>query len=680
MNYSWLGSVLVAQIGDPRGASELRELGLDLARSDRSGLSRSNRGGWHSRYLYEPGQEGTSQPLLELKRGLEGPVWEFLSKSGRSSKADSGAKLERSSRRLRVTALWANVHWPGDYNVEHQHAEEGSTGEEVPTISGVYYAAAGSQGHQDWARLQFPREAVEKDDGQRVEMFVNPEPGTVVLFPAVAPHEVAPLKSQTAVAGAEDALKERSDGVARVSFSFNLLTRELAAPLDAAASTGDLAEVTSLLLAGSDVHAVEASGFSALHHAAEAGHAAVVSALLLSGAEPYLATPGKSLPVHLAAAAGHAAVVEMLLSKVPGLVSTAGGVQGATLLHTAAVYGDTELMAKLLALRAVIQARQSDGSQPLHCAALNGHVQAVELLLAAGALAASSDHSGLQPLHEAARGGLLPVADALLAARADPLAVDSEGRPPLYWAAQGGHVELLDRLAAAGASLRIAEASPGVAGAGGRGEAMANYLAAALVGSGGDPQVKPSELAPLHAAAAAGHAKAAEWLLARGADARIAATSSLMQPIHLAALHGHVNLVKCLTAAGTPVGEAARGKILPLHLAALSGHLEVANELLAHRASPRSTATDGSSPLHLAAARGHSALAERLLAARAEVKASSRQKEQPLHRAAAAGHEKLVELLLQHRADLGARNKDGFSSADLLAAARALPAPPRGEL
>ena len=379
--------------------------------------------------------------------------------------------------RAHVAALWANVNGPGDWNVAHQHAEDGATGEAVPRISGVYYPSLGPEDAVCKAQLQFPGCDCSPtypcaSDG----CSVDPKPGMLVLFPASSLHSVAACDDSGGLHGT-------GAPAARISFAFNLLTRTLSSDLQAQAAAGNLSGVPPLQ-ARADVNAKDALGFAALHHAAEAGHLAMVDLLLEQGADPMLLSGNGSLALHLALDSNNAEAATRLLEAVPSSATQAGGT-GSMPAHIAAGHGNVDLLGRLLQLRADLQSKQHDGSTPLHTAVQNGHAEAVQFILQEPSVphdaVKAADARRYQPAHEAARGGLLPILSELLSARADLKAKDDKGHSLLYWAAHGGHVQALDLLLQAGARIEDAPEVPVVEG-GQRGEAMANYLAAALVG------------------------------------------------------------------------------------------------------------------------------------------------------------------------------------------------------
>src|SRR5262249_44793477 len=105
------------------------------------------------------------------------------------------------------------------------------------------------------------------------------------------------------------------------------------------------------------------------------------------------------------------------------------GLRGQTLLHEAAMAGDTELAAVLIRRGADPDAKEAEGHTPLYRAS-TGDV--ARMLLAAGATAdiANGPTRGT-PLHQAARRGNISVAEALLDHGATIDAPDAKGQTPL---------------------------------------------------------------------------------------------------------------------------------------------------------------------------------------------------------------------------------------------------------
>lgn len=141
---AWLGASVLSVYGvcNASFGSDLAAFATRLSATD-VGLSRSNRGGWHSRGL-------EAEPALaELRRLLEEPVLSFL--AGSPPEVPS----LRPPLRVHISALWANIHSAGDANVPHRHAQLGAEGEDMASKigqdSGPGVAGGGRSGHS-WRR------------------------------------------------------------------------------------------------------------------------------------------------------------------------------------------------------------------------------------------------------------------------------------------------------------------------------------------------------------------------------------------------------------------------------------------------------------------------------------------------------------------------------------------------
>lgn len=124
---------------------------------------------------------------------------------------------------------------------------------------------------------------------------------------------------------------------------------------------------------------------------------------------------------------------------------------GQTLLHIAAVGGQTAIAELLLNNGSDPNARTAKAFTPLHLAAAVGAADVVVTLLEAGADAAAENVYGNTPLHEIAGGGgvaeantRLAIVDRLLAAGAPLEAGDSAGRSALWFAAATGTTAIPD--------------------------------------------------------------------------------------------------------------------------------------------------------------------------------------------------------------------------------------------
>jgi ankyrin repeat protein len=111
--------------------------------------------------------------------------------------------------------------------------------------------------------------------------------------------------------------------------------------------------------------------------------------------------------------------------------------------------------------------------------------------------------------------------------------------------------------------------------------------------------------------AAFGHAAAAKYLVAKGADVNAVATNgSGYTALTGAVTGGHTEIVAWLLTKGASVNHRYGPGYSPLLAAAANGHLEIVKMLLEHGADPLAKANDGQTALSLAETRGHAQLAE----------------------------------------------------------------------
>ncbi|GAC1678626.1 MAG: hypothetical protein PVS2B2_15830 [Candidatus Acidiferrum sp.] len=112
-------------------------------------------------------------------------------------------------------------------------------------------------------------------------------------------------------------------------------------------------------------------------------------------------------------------------------------------------------------------------------------------------------------------------------------------------------------------------------------------------------------------AAVFGHAAAAKYLVAQGADVNAVATNgSGYTALTGAVASGHTEVVAWLLTHGADVNHRYGPGYSPLLAAAANGHLEILKLLLQHGADPLAKATDGQTPLSLAESRSHAHVSE----------------------------------------------------------------------
>lgn len=191
---------------------------------------------------------------------------------------------------------------------------------------------------------------------------------------------------------------------------------------------------------------------------------------------------------------------------------------GATVLHYAALHGDTPLVEHLIATGLPVGSTTDQDATALHWAALGGgDASMIQALVGAGLSADSPGPLGLSPIHLAALSGKAPALDALLDGGVDP-DLPSPGRvAPLHLAASRA---VVDALLEHGADINVrdgADATP-------LHWAHTRELAAYLVEHGADVNAKENwrsfvrGCTPLHKAVYQNDTETAAWLLDHGAD------------------------------------------------------------------------------------------------------------------------------------------------------------------
>ncbi|EAQ91869.1 hypothetical protein CHGG_00104 [Chaetomium globosum CBS 148.51] len=204
------------------------------------------------------------------------------------------------------------------------------------------------------------------------------------------------------------------------------------------------------------------------------------------------------------------------------------------------------------------------------------------------------DHRDMTALHIAAYFGLLPLVDSLLkSGHAHEMhAHDTWANQPLHWAADRGHVHVCERLLQEGADIDDGIATGDwtplhMAASSGQAEVITHLLSA--------HQRRPAQInaiakevgTALTLAILGRQYKAAETLLAYGADATLAADDS-EPPIAAAALRGAENLLGKLLEAGGGANLASHEYGSALAAAASAGNPNIAQTLLSLDQDPAS--------------------------------------------------------------------------------------------
>ncbi|CAM9374444.1 unnamed protein product, partial [Ectocarpus sp. 8 AP-2014] len=193
-----------------------------------------------------------------------------------------------------------------------------------------------------------------------------------------------------------------------------------------------------------------------LEHAAARGNLGLVERLLKAGANGgagWRGCRGRTM-LDAAALGGNPDVMATLLAS--GCASDVNVVSVSSrrsTLHVASVCGHEAAAKKLIIAGAdVNRVDPGDAFVSLHVAVKGGHGDLVELLLVGGACPNSRTMLGRTPLHLAATSGNNRVVSTLLGnVRTDVDALDSRGVSPLMVASDGGHSSTVEALLRAGA-------------------------------------------------------------------------------------------------------------------------------------------------------------------------------------------------------------------------------------
>ncbi len=159
----------------------------------------------------------------------------------------------------------------------------------------------------------------------------------------------------------------------------------------------DVVEMLFTMDGTHDLEAVDADGWTALHHASYQGFKEILNILCHNGADPSATTNSNQTGLHLAVQARKQdAVVELLSLKCPLDIQTSPNHGGQTALHLALQkddkgekYEDISLM--LLQYGPDVRLKNILGQTALHFAAANGMATVIQKLMQLGADANGQD-------------------------------------------------------------------------------------------------------------------------------------------------------------------------------------------------------------------------------------------------------------------------------------------------
>ena len=361
---------------------------------------------------------------------------------------------------------------------------------------------------------------------------------------------------------------------------------------------------------------------------------------------------------------------------------------GRTPLHIAAIHNKPANIEVLLAHRANLHAKtQKEKIDALYLACAHDSRDAVKQLVANGGKLDSAAPNGWTAVHVAAINGRDAVLQLLHDLGKDLSTLCPDGTP-LDFARihnRDSTVQLLKRLGAKkGASLSVH-----LAARHGDIEALNGWMKRNRANV--HFRAKKHQAMPLHWAAEADQAEAAELLLNRGAD-KAARTDGGWTPLHSAAAKGSTNVialllkrrapVNAISQSGTPLDlakgyqqtkaaamlQARRGRAgheVSIHMAAAKGDAIAVQAFLRRGVKVNMPGPlHKSTPLHWAAGAGKVNTMEVLISLEADVDALSNSDATPLHQAVLRNRPEAVKLLIRSNADLNSQNKSGHTPLD----------------
>jgi len=122
-------------------------------------------------------------------------------------------------------------------------------------------------------------------------------------------------------------------------------------------------------------------------------------------------------------------------------------------------------------------------------------------------------------------------------------------------------------------------------------------------------------------------------------------------PIHTAAAEGHADIVRLLLEKSLHSGLVDSSLNTPLHIASARGHTEVVSILLTIKPYDHSTRNiQNNTPLHLAVNGGHLKIVQMLIEEGVKTKVKNKAGQTPLDIARARGRSDIIEVLSKHEA------------------------------
>ena len=440
---------------------------------------------------------------------------------------------------------------------------------------------------------------------------------------------------------------------------------------------GNYFAVKELLKSGIFVDSTDLESSTALHIACERGYVNIVSLLIEITTTHILSfNMHGSTPFHLAAGLGSEKIFSILCTKLTGenvdlinILRVCKDMKGNTILHSACLGGNKNLVAKCIELGISLDNENNEGAKPIHLSAQQGTVAIAVLLLNTDTVSLSAiDKQQNTPLHYAARNSRHGMTQFLLEQGASINTKNLNSNTPLTLAAYCGsaksvmeilkdsscQVELRDSWGKNVLLIAIEKNEKLIVT-----EILNHRRGRWLVNEKDD-----EDKTPLHVVAKHGYVDILDLLLNTNNCDVIALNSSKETPLHVAAYNGNATIVQRLLdyldeQSIELIRDEDKYGNTALHVASEQGQLDVVELLIKFKADVNALNFQLKYPLHLAAINGHVQVAEYLLQAEAPVDGDKKSRvSTPLLLACQAGHTLMVNLLLKHGADI-CKHEDG---------------------
>ncbi|RVX20876.1 Serine/threonine-protein phosphatase 6 regulatory ankyrin repeat subunit B [Vitis vinifera] len=255
--------------------------------------------------------------------------------------------------------------------------------------------------------------------------------------------------------------------------------------------------------------------------------------------------------------------IAFLLSKA---ISGCNGSQLTSLLRSAVVAGNADLVEALIDAGGDVNSKDSDGRSMMGLAIRGGNIDVIRLLIISDC---RIDNPVDLVLHEAAAINRVDLMEVLCKGYAEigVNSADSDGRSPLHVAAAHGHVEVLRFCLSAGGTSDAVDCNGWTPLHCAAAEAMARLLSSCW-------KAHAARVDDVHGMKSC----LAEGATVNGRD------QNGWTPLHRAAFKGRLESVKLLLSHGAQVDLVDDAGYTPLHCAVETGHVQVALCLIAHGA------------------------------------------------------------------------------------------------